>query len=153
MAQQKTKLQARSSGPVLMRMLHRNVPLSQWGSFVDGEDGAGFYAGGKNPSKNAQSIFGQLSHEQVVQFLVVEYDGLAEQVKLEFRELCARGNGSGNVRKNVQRLNDLLGGKLLRSEAHVVHVNTRTEGTNGASYRLKPVNPAVAGATRKYGTR
>lgn len=139
--------------PVLLRMLHRNVALSQWESFIDGADGAGFFAGGKNPSKTAQAIFTQLSHEKVVQLLVVEYDGLPEQVKLEFRDLCARGNASGNVRKNVQRLNDLLGGKLLRSQAFVAHVNTRVEGIDGAGYKRKAVNPAIAGATRKYGTR
>lgn len=134
---------------IVLRMIHRNVPLSQWETFVDGSDGKGFSSAGKNPGKTAGIIYSQMSHEATVRLLAKEYESLPEQVKVEFRELCNSGNGSGNVRKNVQKLNTLLGGKLISSKQEIVF-NERVETIDGVSYRRKKVNPAVAGAIRKY---
>ena len=52
---------------IVLRMLRKNVPLSQWRSFVDTGDGCGFFSQ-KNAEKDAQAIFTwqhDIQHEQV----------------------------------------------------------------------------------------
>ena len=137
------------SGQTVMRMLYRNVPLCRWESFVDS---GMFYGQSKNPDKTARLIFGQLSHEAVVRLLAREFNELPPQVRLALRDLCNTGNASGNVRKNVQRLNDMLDGKLL-ADKRALTFNERVETLDGVRFRRRVVNPAVAGATRKYGVK
>lgn len=134
---------------IVLKMLHLNYPLANWREFTERAAGCGF-AIGKNPEKTARAIFNQMSHENVVELMATEYEKLPDQVKLEFRELCSRPEASGNVRKNVQRLNKRLNGKLLREE-YAQTANIRKETHDGVKYVTKKVNPAVAGAKRKYG--
>lgn len=131
----------------IMRMLASNTRLSGHESYP--EEGRGTWSS-KQPEKMARLIFSQLSHPKVVDLVVAEYGHLDAQVRLELRELCNTGNASGNVRKNVQVLNQRLGGKLLAEEKHVQFTNLRKEGLNGVTYERKAVNEAVAGAKRKY---
>jgi hypothetical protein len=139
---------------LIMTMISKNVPLCQWQRFVDsGADGAGFHAGGKNPEKIAQIIFSSLSHPDAVSLVAREFEELSQQVRIQLRTLCNNGNASGNVRKGVQRLNELLNGKLLREEKFEQYTNRRMEGASGAFYKRARVNPAVAGAQRKYASR
>ena len=135
---------------LILTMIGKNVPLCQWKRFVDsGENGKGFSSGGKMPAKVAQIIFSSLSHPDAVSLVAKEFPELSQQVRIELRTLCNNGNASGNVRKGVQRLNEMLRGELLREEREQV-VNRRVEGVNGAYYKKDRVNPAVAGAKRKY---
>lgn len=134
---------------LVLQMLAFNVPLSQWRSYEPRTSGAGFFSS-KNTDKIAQSVFSQLSHESAVELVAKEFDSLPAAVRLQLRTLCNAGNGSGNVRKGVQRLDRLMGGKLLREEEFRQRMNVRVEGLD-AKYKSKVVNPAVAGATRKYG--
>lgn len=130
-----------------LRMLAFNVPLSQWRAFeADRQAGAGFFSS-KNTDKIAQSIFSQLSHDAAVELVAREFEGYPADLRLILRTLCNAGNGSGNVRKGVQRLDRLMGGKLLREETHAERFQAKTRD----GWRSKVVNPAVAGATRKYG--
>ena len=130
-----------------MNMLALNVPLSQWRKFeAEGRCGTVWH-GGKNTDKTAAAIFAQLSHEDAVALVAREFNSYPSDLRLTLRTLCNAGNGSGNVRKGVQRLDRLMGGKLLRDDKHVEHFQTKTRG----GWRSKAVNPAVAGATRKYG--
>jgi hypothetical protein len=140
---------------VLMQLLGRNKPLHSWETFeepIKTTSGSGFsWALEKNPEKTARSIFSQLSHEAVVRLVANEFEQLPAQVRLELRDMCNTGNASGNVRKNVQRLNALLDGKLLREGTHDKRtVNTRIENLDGAFYKQTSVNEAEAAAQRKY---
>ena len=130
-----------------MNMLALNVPLSQWRKFeAEGRACTGWH-GGKNTDKTAASIFAQLSHEDAVMLVAREFDSYPADLRLILRTLCNAGNGSGNVRKGVQRLDRLMGGKLLREETHTERFQAKTRD----GWRSKVVNPAVSGATRKYG--
>jgi 1,6-anhydro-N-acetylmuramate kinase len=132
---------------IVMAMLHFNVPLSQWESFQrERQQGVGFFSS-KNTDKIAQAIFTQLSHEKAVQLVAREFEQFPADLRIRLRTLCNAGNGSGNVRKGVQRLDQLMGGKLLREEKH----EERFQAKLRDGWVSKRVNPAVAGATRKYG--
>jgi hypothetical protein len=56
--------------------------------------------------------------------------------------LAADGNASGNVKKGCQALIHQVGGRLLRAK---VDITARVAG------KTIRVDPAKAGATRKYG--
>ena len=131
---------------VILEMLSFNVSLSQWKTYQPRYAGAGFF-NSKNADKVAQSIFSQLSHPDAVDLVAREFDALPADIRLRLGTLANEGNGSGNVRKGVQRLDRLLNGKLMREK---VHTETfRKMGADG--WQSRSVNPAVAGATRKYG--
>jgi hypothetical protein len=138
-----------------LRMLALNAPLSQWRSFEDEHREEGAYGashhlgwnGTKNTEKMARAIFSALSHDEAVALVAREFDGYPSDLRLILRTLCNDGDGSGNVRKGVQRLDRLMGGKLLRADQHVERFRARTRD----GWRSKEVNPAVAGATKKYG--
>lgn len=130
-----------------LSMIALNVPLSQWRKFAAEDRSGTEWHGGKNTDKTAAAIFAQLSHEETVALVAREFDSYPADLRLILRTLCNAGNGSGNVRKGVQRLDRLMGGRLLREESHAELFRARTR----EGWRSKVVNPAVAGATRKYG--
>ena len=132
---------------LMFQMIAVNARLSDWESFK--QDGRSSWSP-KQPEKLAREIFSQLSHPKVVELVVAEYEDMPPQVRLELRELCNRGNASGNVRKNVQVLDQRLKGRLLASEKHVQFTSVRKERHNGVGYERHEVNPAIAGAKRKY---
>ena len=132
---------------IILRMIGCNARLADWENFP--EEGRGSWSV-KQPEKAAKILFAQLSHPKVVDLVVAEYDALPPQVRLELRELCNTGNASGNVRKNVQLLNQRLGGRLLAEEKFTRTVNVRRETIDGVRYDRKAVNEAVAAARRKY---
>jgi hypothetical protein len=128
-------------------MLSLNVPLSQWRKFEEEGRTGTVWHGGKNTDKTAAAIFAQLSHDDAIALVAREFDTYPADLRLILRSLCNTGNGSGNVRKGAQRLDRLMGGKLLREETHTERFQAKTRD----GWRSKVVNPAVAGATRKYG--
>lgn len=141
-----------------LKMLSLNQPLAQWRKFEAQNREAGAYGefgrghsfgwnGSKGDEKIAQSIFTQLSHPETAQLVAREFELYSPEVRLRLRTLCQTGNASGNVRKGVQKLNELLKGKLLREDEHVDYYRKQTKD----GWQSKAVNPAVAGATRKYG--
>jgi hypothetical protein len=127
-------------------MIRFNVPLSQWRTFDRPHQGAGFFDERKL-DKTAQDIYRQLSHDEAVTLVAKEFESLPPTLRLLLRDLCNKGNASGNVRKGVQRLDRLMHGKLLREETHEQIFQAKTRD----GWKSKTVNPAVAGATRKYG--
>lgn len=132
-----------------MNMLAINVPLSQWRDFEAGTRTRTSFHGGKNNRNTALAIFNQLSHPETVLLVAREFDLYSADVRLQLRTLCNDANCTGNVRKGVQKLDRLMGGKLLREEKFVEQ--HRVMGQHG--WTSRSVNPAVAGATRKYGTK
>jgi phage-related protein len=140
--------QARTQS-VVEEMVLRNHPLYRWQEFVSGQkDGAGFFSR-KDPNKIAEAIVRQMSHPEVTKILAREFENLSPEVRLRVATFCNQSNMTGNVRKEVQRLDHLVGGKLLR-EGGGITVNKRVEGREGVYYVQKRVNPAVAGAMQKY---
>lgn len=135
-----------------LHMIALNVPLSKWRAFEDeiasGKRAAGSFHGGKNTEKAAQAVFSSLSHDEAVALVAREFDSYPADMRLILRTLCNDGNASGNVRKGVQRLDRLMGGKLLREDKHEQRMQVLTRD----GWRSKRVDAAVAGATRKYGT-
>ncbi len=132
---------------LILQMLHKNVPLSQWKTFdASGPQGYGFFSSKKNDNV-AREIFRQLSHDAAVELVAREFNQLSPDLRMTLRTLCNDANGSGNVRKGVQRLDRLLNGKLLRDADHMEHFQVKTRD----GWKTTRVNQAVAGATRKYG--
>ncbi len=134
---------------VILRLIDKNHPLHAHGRYEETGNGGGFFAS-KNPDKYARTIFTSLSHPNAVAFIAKEFAGLPMQVRIALRTLCNDGNATGNVRKGVQRLNELLRGELLREEQRM-RTSVRVETQNGVGYRRQVVNPSIAGAARKYG--
>jgi len=132
----------------ILSMIALNVPLSQWRTFLAEGRTATAWHQGKNTDKTAQAIYRQLSHPEVVTLVAEEFDQLAPDLRIALRTLCNGANCSGNVTKGVQRLNELMKGKLLREE---VHVDRFQRQNRDGTWKSTAVNPAVAGATRKYG--
>jgi hypothetical protein len=131
----------------VLSMLSLNVPLSQWRKFeADGRKATSWHYG-KNTDKVAQAIFSQLSHDETVALVARDFAGFASDLRVRLRTLCNDGNATGNVRKGVQKLDRMMNGQLLREVKQVEHFQAKTRD----GWKSKVVNPAVAGATRKYG--
>lgn len=140
----KTASASTSSGfpedKVVLRMIEKNISLSQWRSFADTGNGLGFFSR-KKADHIASSIFTQLSHPEAVKIVAHEWDHLGPDVRIQLGTLASKGNASGNVVKGCQELNRLLNGRLFRENKQIT---TRING------RTLVVNPAIAGASRKY---
>lgn len=130
-----------------LKMLALNVPLSQWRKFEQEDRVQTAWHGGKATDKAAAKIFSQLCHHETVSLVAREFDNYPADLRLALRTLCNKREGSGNVSKGVQRLDKMMCGNLLREQANGEHF--RVETWDG--WRSKRVDPAVAGATRKYG--
>lgn len=135
----------------ILAMTALNVPLSQWKKFevevANGRRATTAFHGGKNSDKTALAIFSQLSHENAVLLVHRDFESLPADLRLKISTLCNSDVGSNNVRKGVQRLDHLMGGKLLRDKNVVAQHRVMTKD----GWASRDVNPAVAGATRKYG--
>lgn len=141
---------------LIINMINRNVPLHTWRDYEKVQraavsNGVYRYAREKNPEKTAKEIYAQMSHPETISLVAKEWEELPTQVRQQLGFLCNDGNATGNVRKNVQRLNELLGGKLLRvNQTHQQVVNERVESVDGVVFRRRKVNEAQAAAQRKY---
>ena len=127
--------------PIVLRMIDKNVPLSQWRAYMETGNGGGFFSR-KKPEFVAGEIFRQLSHPDAVAIIAHEWDQLTADVRLVLGNKAHEGNASGNVKKGCQTLNALLGGRLLREKIDM------TARVGGKTIRI---DPAKAGAMRKYG--
>lgn len=127
---------------VVFRMTEKNVPLSQWKRFMEsGDQGTGYRP--KNHEKIAAAIFRQLSHPDAVAIVAHEWEHLGPEIRMALGTLASDGNCSGNVKKGCQELNRILDGRLLSQKKPV-----QTTSLRGKTI---VVNPAIAGAARKYG--
>lgn len=126
---------------IVLRMVAKNISLSQWRRYVETGNGDGF-SSQKAPEHVASEIFRQLSHPEAVAIVAHEWDQLTADIRLLIGSKAADGNASGNVKKGCQALNNLIGGRLL---AEKIEITTRVGG------KTIRVDPAKAGATRKHG--
>lgn len=135
---------------IVLAMLRSNTPLCKWKTF-DPDRMPSSSLRKDNSRKIAQQILNQCGHNDVVELVAREFDSFPDFLRIDFRTLaCNNEAASGNVRKGIQRLNERMGGKLLRQETAQVF-NKRVETRDGVGYRQIKVNEAVAGAKRKYG--
>uniref|UniRef100_A0AAU7PFD7 30S ribosomal protein S7 n=1 Tax=Burkholderia phage vB_BgluM-SURPRISE13 TaxID=3159457 RepID=A0AAU7PFD7_9VIRU len=126
-----------------------NEPLHKWKSFVSNDRGT--YISKDNARKIARIILKQCGHPEVIELISKEFNDFPEQLRREISDLANTSEGSsGHVRKGLQRINMALGGRLLREEREVTF-NQRIETIDGVKYKSKRVDPAIAGAARKYG--
>jgi len=137
---------------LLFNLVSLNVPLSHWRQYANSDQrsgGVGFSLAGKKSEKIAQSVITQLSHNETVSLVALAWDFMPANVRMLISTLASQANCSGNVRKNLQSLNEMLSGKLLKQEFERTY-RVRVEGADGARFVQKKVNEAVAGAKRKY---
>lgn len=135
---------------ITLAMIRTNTPLHKWREF-DASRAVSSYLRKEDTRKIAQIILKQCGHADVVELVAREFNYFPDSLRLDFRTLASNQNAaSGNVRKGLQRLNEKLGGKLLREETQA-YMNVRVETVDGVKYRKQRVDSAVAGAKRKYG--
>lgn len=126
-------------------MVSQNIPLYKWREY-EGDtkgrgSGAGFFSD-KKIENVAHILANSLSHDAVGDLLEREFDSLPSNVRVLFKQACnwMRDNhASGNKVKGIKRLDQKLGGRLLRSQEAML----RDAAGN-------TVNQARAGAQRKY---
>jgi len=142
-----------------LAMIQANVPLHRWKTFeaerrmTDRSSSVeiGGWGRTKDWSKVARALLNSCSHPDAVDLIAREFNQFPELLRINFRTLAIEAHSaSGNVRKGIARLNDRLGGAILRDK-DVQTFNQRVEGVDGARYKKVRVDPAVAGAMRKYG--
>lgn len=134
---------------IALKMIRLNLPLSGWKKFDPTNRGT--WTQKEDTRKMAAIILRQCSHPDVVELVAKEFDSFPERLRIDFRTLASEPNAaSGNVRKGLQKLNDKLGGKLLREEQYTTF-NKRVETVDGVGYRRIKVDEAKAAARRKYG--
>ncbi|MGY6272724.1 hypothetical protein ACXIUT_23845 [Achromobacter denitrificans] len=136
---------------VLLQMIQVNAPLHTWREFKQ-ESRAQIWISKENSRKIAQIIMKQCGHADVINLVVSEFDTFPDTLRRDFSDLAnSQGASSGNVRKGLQRINERLQGRLLR-ENQETYFNQRVESIDGVRYKRVRVDPARAGAMRKYGT-
>ena len=64
--------------PVVLRMIAKNIPLSQWRQYMETGNGDGFFSQ-KRPEHAAGEIFRQLSHPDAVAIIAHEWDQLTSE--------------------------------------------------------------------------
>jgi hypothetical protein len=132
-------------------MIYANAPLHKWREFDVNARGNYGLRGKEDTRKIAAAILKQCGHNEVVELVAKEFDQFPERLRIDFRTLATQENAaSGNVRKGLQRLNERMGGKLLREDNARVF-NRRIETADGVRYKRVEVNEAIAAAKRKYG--
>lgn len=144
---------------MLTYCIDRNIRLSDWKNFRDEvvqtsrlTNGTAFNTMASIKTERvAQSVVTQLSHNDVVELLTLEWESLPSALRMMISQLCNVGNFSGNVRKNVQRLDRNLNGKLLKDKEKFEHsTNVRVENASGARYVKRTISGSEAGARKKY---
>jgi hypothetical protein len=126
--------------PIVLRMIEKNQPLSQWKAFMEtGDQSSGHYH--KDHKKIAAAIYRQLTHPDARVIVAHEWDDLGPEIRMTLGALAEKGDGSNNVTKGCQYLNEKVGGRLLRK---------RIEQTTSVGGRIIRIDPAKAGAIRKH---
>lgn len=136
---------------LVLAMVHRNIPLHKWRTFDPNSRSGAVTPKREDDRKIAAIILKQCSHQDVVDLVAQEFHLLPERLRIDFRTLAStQENSSGNVRKGLQRLDEKLGGKLLKQEMTQTY-QERVETADGAYYRRVRVDPSAVGAAKKYG--
>lgn len=131
-------------------MVQANVPLCQWRTFDAGNRLGRMTAFKEDTRRIAAIILRQCGHNEVVDLVAREFSLFPERLRIDFRTLANdQQAASGNVRKGLQRLDQKLGGELMRKSEDRVF-NKRVETEAGVFYKPVKVNKSIAGAKQKY---
>ena len=111
---------------ILLTLIHLNKPLAECKKYrteaeltkaVGGRDmGAGRF-NERESRKIAQRILNALSQNAVAEQLAKEWDILPSRLRMDISDIANGGQyKSGNMTKGIQYANELLGGRILRTE-------------------------------------
>ena len=139
-------------------LIEHNIRLSEW-KRVAPPEGTGarnsLTFSEKKLDTMVNTIVNAMSHEDAVSLIVKEWKELPSVLRMKLRwalNEAASGNGhrSNNKTKGIIRLDKLLDGNVLRhTDDRVTERDLRIVGGKVVS-RQRPINPAVAGASRAH---
>jgi hypothetical protein len=135
-------------------LIEKNIDLYRWRYFSGSQEFRADVVSDKydylfiSPTSNkkdeeriARQITNSLSHDDVVELIANDFDRYSSSQRQALTAECNRAHAdyrSGNKVKGIQRLDRSVGGRVL----------AKKEALRDSSG--KKVNPAVAGAMRKY---
>ncbi len=140
---------------LLSWMVEMNMPLHTWRSVLQNKNPDLRYSGWntKKLDTTARIIINGCANDEVVDLVVEEWDSLPSLLRKALTNeanLALQQNRSGNKTKGLKRLNDRLGGRVLRSESSgPTDRKLRVIGGKLISEDRR-VNPAVAGASQAH---
>lgn len=139
---------------LVMWLIARNLPLSQWERYKDMDCGIN-PVGVQKQDRIVSTIINSLSHPAAVQIVVRDWHSLESHLRMRVTVEANRAAGgdrhrSNNVTKGILRLDKLLGGRVLKSVDHAPTV--RDLRVVGGVYmsRERRLQPAAVGATRAF---
>ncbi len=139
---------------ILLHLLALNLPLGHCDKYnavtVDRWSAPDMW-GNKALDNTARKLVNALSQYKVAEQMAKEWEGYPPLLRLRITAIAneARGHASGNVTKGIQRLNDVLGGKILARETGPTERTLQIIDGRKVSVD-KRFNPAVAGAYRAF---
>ncbi|MBU6141863.1 hypothetical protein KGO95_01930 [Patescibacteria group bacterium] len=140
---------------LLSWMVESNIPLHTWRSVLE-DKGPDLRYSGWNTKKlgtTARIIINGCANDEVVDLVVQEWDSLPQLLRMALTNeanVALQENRSGNKIKGIKRLNDRLGGRVLRSEmSGQTERKLRVIGGKLVSEDRR-INPAVAGASQAH---
>lgn len=142
---------------IILWMIAHNIPLGHFEKYLEGgslkkDVSKGSSYSMKKKETIARAIVNGLSQYAVAEQVAKEWDSFDSQIRMLITDMCNNtASLSGNVRKGVARLDQLLGGKIRRHETGpTVRKLVMVEGRVVPNYQ--PVNLAAANAERAFAT-
>jgi len=144
---------------LLLLMVARNIPLHTWRECEKETAGETSHYSGWTGTKNldhiARLITNSCSSNEVVKLIAREWEYLPPLVRMSITHEMnqALGTRSNNKTKGIRRLDELLAGKVLRSQQNEELTDRKLITVGGKLIAIdKKLNPAVLGASRTYAT-
>lgn len=147
-----------------LHLIRKNLPLHAWRDYdtddfkprPETEDVVGrkYTPGEKSDKRVIDALYNALSNEKVIDLYVREWDSWDSVMRIKFTDACNTRQATSSVVKNIQRLDNRLGGKILvtkKTDKGSVTLNERIETNDGARRRQKTVSGSKRGAMQKYG--
>lgn len=111
---------------LITSMIGNNVPLSTWKTYDERRTQGGVKR--RREDNLAAEIVRQITHHAVVELLANEWENLGSDLRGRITRLCNERRDqpqSGNQSRMIERLNQVLGGRLLRAADEAVSVRDR----------------------------
>ncbi len=140
---------------LMLKLISLNVPLYKWRDFAP-EGSRGYLLsslGDKHLDRIASTIISGLSHDEVIELVRREWDGLPPVVRMRVTQLANeryQRPSSNNQRKGIMKLDELLGGRILSVAQGPTVRDLRSIDGRLVSVQKK-VRPNVAGAEQAFG--
>lgn len=135
---------------LILWMVERNLPLGHFKKYSGSEETRAFgIHTSKRPEETARKIVGGLSQYDVAKQVAKEWEIFPPLLRMRITDFCASNSHSGNVRKGISYLDELLKGKIRRRETGPTERRLVERGGKLISEQ-RGINPAVAGAERAF---